>query len=59
MVKHLAGLDQPNKQAAEVAVHFKRLEAAEELYRKMDRLDLAVGLRSKLGEWRICLGGLG
>jgi hypothetical protein len=50
LVRHLAGLDQRAKQEAEVAVYFSRLEAAEELYRGLDRLDLAVALRAKLGE---------
>jgi hypothetical protein len=31
-------------------LYFKRFDEAEEAYRKMDRLDLAVALRSRLGE---------
>lgn len=40
----------------QVCVYFKQFDEAEDLYRQMDRLDLAIGLRSRLGEtckaWR-------
>lgn len=36
---------------AEVAAYFKRFDEAEKLYLDMDRRDLAVGLRKKLGDW--------
>jgi hypothetical protein len=32
-------------------VYFKRFDDAEDLYRQMDRLDLAIGLRTRLGEY--------
>lgn len=35
----------------QVHVYFKRFDEAEQLYRKMDRLDLAISLRSRLGDW--------
>jgi hypothetical protein len=33
-----------------VHIYFKRFDEAEELYRQMDRLDLAIALRSRLGK---------
>jgi WD repeat-containing protein 35 len=36
-------------QRAEVAVYFKRFDEAEQLYFKMDRPDLAVDMRMRLG----------
>jgi WD repeat-containing protein 35 len=39
-----------NVQRAEVAVYFKRFDEAEQLYFKMDRPDLAVDMRMRLGE---------
>ena len=50
LVKKLKLLD-AKKQAAEVAVHFGRFDDAEKLYRQMDRRDLALELRVRLGEW--------
>jgi WD repeat-containing protein 35 len=35
----------------QVHVYFKRFDEAEALYRQMDRLDLAITMRSKLGDW--------
>ncbi|WIA10618.1 hypothetical protein OEZ85_010800 [Tetradesmus obliquus] len=51
LVKRLAQLRDKAKQQAEVCVYFKRFDDAEDLYRQMDRLDLAIGLRSRLGDW--------
>ncbi|EDO46375.1 predicted protein [Nematostella vectensis] len=50
-VKRLIKLDNENKKKAEVAAYFKRFEEAERLYLEMDRRDLAVDLRLKLGDW--------
>lgn len=50
-VKKLAKLDNETKKKAEVAAYFKRFEEAERLYLEMDRRDLAVDLRLKLGDW--------
>nr|KAG5696704.1 hypothetical protein BaRGS_012073 [Batillaria attramentaria] len=36
---------------AEVAAYFRRFEDAEKIYLDMDRRDLAVNLRKKLGDW--------
>eukprot|EP00983_Pelagomonas_calceolata_P103461 1158916-Pelagomonas_calceolata.AAC.9 len=48
-VKHLSKLDVRTKQLAEVAVYFKRFDEAEQLYHKMDRPDLAIEMRMRLG----------
>ena len=39
------------KQRAEVAAYFQRFDEAEALYREMDRRDLAIDLRVRLGDW--------
>eukprot|EP00775_Hariotina_reticulata_P008215 gene8215-8407_t len=51
LVKQLGQLGDVHKQQAEVHIFFKRFDEAEELYRQMDRLDLAIALRSRLGDW--------
>jgi len=51
LVKRLHKLDSENKQAAEIAAYQGRYEATERLYLDMDRRDLAVQLRVKLGDW--------
>jgi len=50
-VKRLLLLDDPKKQSAEVATHFGNFDEAEKLYRDMDRRDLALDMRSILGDW--------
>ena len=50
-VKRLQQLDSTDKQRAEVAAFFHNFDAAEEIYRGMNRLDLAVEMRMKLGDW--------
>jgi WD repeat-containing protein 35 len=50
-VKRLRRLDDKMKQKAEVAVYFQRFDEAESLYRDMDRKDLAIELRMRLGDW--------
>eukprot|EP00118_Oscarella_pearsei_P023857 m.291355 g.291355 ORF g.291355 m.291355 type:complete len:179 (+) comp40725_c0_seq35:331-867(+) len=50
-VKRIKKLDSETKQQAEVAAFFHRFEEAERLYLDMDRRDLAVDLRMKLGDW--------
>lgn len=41
------------KQKAEVAAYFKRFNEAENLYREIDRKDLAIELRMRLGDWYV------
>jgi len=50
-VKRLQLLDDPKKQTAEVATYFGAFDDAEKLYVGMDRKDLALELRSRLGDW--------
>ncbi len=51
LVKHLKLLAEVPKQRAEVAVYFKRFDEAEAAYAKMDRPDLAIDMRMRLGDW--------
>jgi hypothetical protein len=39
------------KQKAEVSAYFKRFDEAEAIYREIDRKDLAIELRMRLGDW--------
>ncbi|XP_051471912.1 WD repeat-containing protein 35 isoform X3 [Apus apus] len=49
-VKHLGNLQSESMKQAEVAAYFSRFEEAERMYLDMDRRDLAIGLRIKLGD---------
>lgn len=50
-VKRLQLLNDRGKQKAEVHAYFQQFDEAEALYRKLDRKDLAVDLRQRLGDW--------
>eukprot|EP01138_Halocafeteria_seosinensis_P016315 gb/GECG01016645.1/.p1 GENE.gb/GECG01016645.1/~~gb/GECG01016645.1/.p1 ORF type:complete len:1236 (+),score=172.06 gb/GECG01016645.1/:1-3708(+) len=50
-VKRLRRLGDKNKQKAEIAVYFEKFDEAEKIYMDMDRKDLAIELRSRLGDW--------
>ncbi|XP_076841795.1 WD repeat-containing protein 35 isoform X1 [Brachyhypopomus gauderio] len=50
-VKRLGNLQSEAMKQAEVAAYFGRFEEAERMYLDMDRRDLAIGLRIKLGDW--------
>ncbi|XP_070533961.1 WD repeat-containing protein 35-like isoform X2 [Ptychodera flava] len=50
-VKKLGNLQSEMMKQAEIAAYFKRFEEAERMYLDMDRRDLAVNLRVKLGDW--------
>uniref|UniRef100_A0A8C8RT34 WD repeat-containing protein 35 n=1 Tax=Pelusios castaneus TaxID=367368 RepID=A0A8C8RT34_9SAUR len=50
-VKRLGNLQSESMKQAEVAAYFGRFEEAERMYLDMDRRDLAIGLRIKLGDW--------
>ncbi|CAD7922072.1 unnamed protein product [Amoebophrya sp. A25] len=50
-VKRLKLLSDKVKQKAEVAGYFQRFDEAESLYREIDRRDLSIELRLKLGDW--------
>uniref|UniRef100_A0A6A7G3L3 WD repeat-containing protein 35 n=4 Tax=Hirondellea gigas TaxID=1518452 RepID=A0A6A7G3L3_9CRUS len=51
LVKRVAGIHSEAIRKAEVAAYFKRFEEAEKLYLEVERRDLAVNLRRKLGDW--------
>mmetsp|Transcript_68370 Transcript_68370/g.163192 ORF Transcript_68370/g.163192 Transcript_68370/m.163192 type:complete len:1174 (+) Transcript_68370:203-3724(+) len=51
LVKRLAQYSDKSKQRAEVAVYNKRFDEAEKIYKDIDRLDLAIEMRSRLGDW--------
>ncbi|KAH9492608.1 WD repeat-containing protein 35 [Bulinus truncatus] len=50
-VKRLGNLQNDNIKKAEVAAYFRRFDEAEKIYLDMDRRDLAVSMRKKLGDW--------
>ncbi|XP_057715760.1 WD repeat-containing protein 35 isoform X1 [Corythoichthys intestinalis] len=50
-VKRLGNLQSEPMKQAEVAAYFSRFEEAERMYLDMDRRDLAISLRMKLGDW--------
>ena len=50
-VKRLYNITNPSIQKAEVAAWFNQYDDAERLYLEVDRRDLAIGLRRKLGDW--------
>ena len=50
-VKKLDLLGDKQKQMAEVATYFKKFDEAEKIYKDIDRKDLAVELRVRLGDW--------
>ena len=51
ILKRLQQLDDPRKQEAEVAAYFADFGKCEEIYMAMDRPDLAIEMRMKLGDW--------
>uniref|UniRef100_A0A671LLG5 WD repeat domain 35 n=1 Tax=Sinocyclocheilus anshuiensis TaxID=1608454 RepID=A0A671LLG5_9TELE len=50
-VKRMRNLQSEAMKQAEVAAYFSRFEEAKRMYLDMDRRDLAIGLRIKLGDW--------
>jgi WD repeat-containing protein 35 len=50
-VKRIKALDDPMKQKAEVLAYYHRFDEAERVYKEMDRRDLAVEMRARLGDW--------
>jgi len=50
-VKKLRILNSKILQRAEVETYFKRFEEAEKAYREIDRMDLALEMRKRLGDW--------
>ncbi|CCW60259.1 unnamed protein product [Phytomonas sp. EM1] len=50
-VKRIHSMDDKRKQEAEIHAYFHRIDEAEKIYRDMDRKDLALELRFRLGDW--------
>lgn len=50
-VKRLRGLSNKTLQRAEVATYFKQFDEAEHAFKAMDRTDLALEMRKRLGDW--------
>ena len=50
-VNRLQTIDEKFKQKAEIAAYFKRYDEAEQIYKDIDRKDLALDLRMRLGDW--------
>uniref|UniRef100_A0A7S1KLL8 Anaphase-promoting complex subunit 4 WD40 domain-containing protein n=1 Tax=Percolomonas cosmopolitus TaxID=63605 RepID=A0A7S1KLL8_9EUKA len=50
-IKYLKQLDDTNKQNAEILAYFRKFDQAEQVYQKMDRSDLAIELRQRVGDW--------
>ena len=51
-VKRLQLLRDKSIQKAEVAAYFQRFQEAEDIYHQMDRKDLAIELRMRVGDWK-------
>ena len=50
LVKQLRSMPDKMKARAEVAVHLRRFDEAESIYREIDRKDLAIQMRRKVGD---------
>ena len=44
-------IDDQEKQKAEIHAHYGRFDQAEKIYKDMDRKDLIVDMRMKIGDW--------
>jgi WD repeat-containing protein 35 len=51
LIDKLNNLDEKVKQKAEIACFFKRYDEAEQIFKDIDRRDLALDLRMRLGDW--------
>ncbi|RNF26815.1 WD repeat domain 35 [Trypanosoma conorhini] len=50
-VKRVKKLDDPQKQRAEIHTYYGRFDEAERIYKEIDRKDLVLDLRYRLGDW--------
>ena len=50
-VNKVKKLDDIQKQKAEVAIYFKNFDEAEDIYKQIDRKDLALDMRVLIGDW--------
>lgn len=50
-LKRVRHLDDPRKQQAEVESFYRHFEESEKIYKTLDRKDLALAMRRRLGDW--------
>lgn len=50
MIKRIEHFDKEN-QRAEILAYYNEYDEAEDILRKIERKDLAIGLRVRLGDW--------
>lgn len=51
LIRKIQQLDDKEKQRAEVMAYYGNYDQAEQLYKSMERRDLAIQLRAKIGDW--------
>jgi len=51
LVKRLQIIDDKNKQKAEILAYYAHYDEADQVYKKIERKDLAIQMRMKLGDW--------
>ena len=51
LVNNISRMEEKSKQKAEVACYFKKYDEAEQIFKDIDRKDLALDLRMRLGDW--------
>jgi len=51
LIKKIQQLDDREKQKAEVLIIYNKYDAAENIYRNLERKDLAINMRVKIGDW--------
>ena len=50
-VKKVQLLDDREKQKAEILIFYGKYDAAENIYRNIERKDLAINMRVRVGDW--------
>ena len=50
-MNNISRMEEKSKQKAEVACYFKKYDEAEQIFKDIDRKDLALDLRMRLGDW--------
>lgn len=50
-IKKIQLLDDREKQKAEILILYNKYDAAENIYRNLERKDLAINMRVKIGDW--------
>ena len=51
LVNNISKMEEKVKQKAEVACYFKKYDDAEQIFKDIERKDLALKLRMRLGDW--------